>query len=891
MSLVVETAPAAPRPAVVMPTRSSLQRCVDRQCPPGSCDHDDEREPTAESGHDFARMSVRARGPSGLDITEPEDPTEAEADRVAENLMRSESTGDLGVSASGARGAIQREAETPCAEGKCPEEEGKEGEEVVRPKRQGCPDGSIDVPDPRSFYGGGESLPPEVMSSFETRLGQNFSAVRIHTGDRADRAAGSVGALAYTLGNDIVFARGQYRPDTTDGRRLLAHELTHVIQGSGRPNAEAPALSIDHGRSGPVVQRRTLGRQQADGQRVGSDLDEPGVPHSSGTGGQWATPPPEELEKVQNLAGVSTVIDESAAPAAPPAEGAGAGGIEISASAAEQATVEAASARVETATGSPDTETPAREREPGGAEAVPREQGPLLVDDDAPVVGPNQLRKSAFLDELRVAVCAAADAVLKAAGRSTEGCPLVEQVFAYYWGREASRVERAIHRYARTANRVAVARDYIPAITTRVAASVATWALTGQVTGVPEEVLGPGPGPTGEAEGAAIGGISSEGVGGQAALGYLDRTLPATFSLSSLSSLEAVAHDGSEGPAPDVESAGIRSRLGDGRPLDAGVREPFERALAHDFSGVRIHTGAQADWMAGELRARAFAVGPDVAFASGEFAPGTLTGDAVLAHELAHVAQQGAAPGRQQAPADHTPNGLAIMGNSLEREADAAAVAVVATRDRSGRLARLARAAIPRLRSGLSLQRCPGKPAPAVDASGGPGGATLSRSVTIAPTSTGCGGYDMGAIFSVSGGTAPLNGFVVQRIKFDQRRELCGPGALETFQKDYWEAWEVRAGVVYIGTSTSRHDSDGVGDRFRAPSRPSRKGYQFVEGHAKYIHGYQEPRTWGNETEAGSLPATTKPPKGWTDGGAIDRWIRNDFDCCGGGSTSLTSKS
>ena len=65
-----------------------------------------------------------------------------------------------------------------------------------------------------------------------SRFGYDFSNVKIHADETASRSSDSVDARAYTVGNDIVFGQGQYHPDTLDGRRLLAHELTHVIQQS-----------------------------------------------------------------------------------------------------------------------------------------------------------------------------------------------------------------------------------------------------------------------------------------------------------------------------------------------------------------------------------------------------------------------------------------------------------------------------------------------------------------------------------------------------------------------------------------------------------------------------------------------------------------------------------
>jgi hypothetical protein len=66
----------------------------------------------------------------------------------------------------------------------------------------------------------------------EPRFGTDFSAVRVHTDSNAQSLARSVNAQAFTVGNDVVFGAGQYAPESDSGKRLLAHELTHVIQQS-----------------------------------------------------------------------------------------------------------------------------------------------------------------------------------------------------------------------------------------------------------------------------------------------------------------------------------------------------------------------------------------------------------------------------------------------------------------------------------------------------------------------------------------------------------------------------------------------------------------------------------------------------------------------------------
>ncbi|WP_158860099.1 eCIS core domain-containing protein [Lunatibacter salilacus] len=77
---------------------------------------------------------------------------------------------------------------------------------------------------------GGQALSDEVRDFYEPRFGYDFSQVRVHTDTVAAKSAQSINALAYTNGNNVVFNNGQYAPDTESGKRLLGHELTHVVQ-------------------------------------------------------------------------------------------------------------------------------------------------------------------------------------------------------------------------------------------------------------------------------------------------------------------------------------------------------------------------------------------------------------------------------------------------------------------------------------------------------------------------------------------------------------------------------------------------------------------------------------------------------------------------------------
>ena len=69
-----------------------------------------------------------------------------------------------------------------------------------------------------------------MRAVMEPRFGHDFSQVRVHTGGRAAESAQAVNALAYTVGQDVVFGAGQYAPEMGTGKQLLAHELTHVLQ-------------------------------------------------------------------------------------------------------------------------------------------------------------------------------------------------------------------------------------------------------------------------------------------------------------------------------------------------------------------------------------------------------------------------------------------------------------------------------------------------------------------------------------------------------------------------------------------------------------------------------------------------------------------------------------
>jgi hypothetical protein len=108
------------------------------------------------------------------------------------------------------------------------------------PSQEANPQASVD----RALSVPGHPIDAGTRRDMESRFGRDFSRVRLHTDGAAAQSAAAVDAVAYTVGQDVVFGGGRYAPGTADGRRLLAHELAHTVQQAG-PAARAGALSVD----------------------------------------------------------------------------------------------------------------------------------------------------------------------------------------------------------------------------------------------------------------------------------------------------------------------------------------------------------------------------------------------------------------------------------------------------------------------------------------------------------------------------------------------------------------------------------------------------------------------------------------------------------------------
>ena len=162
--------------------------------------------------------AVRAK----LSISQPGDPEEQEADATADRIMRSHT----GVESPDTSCSCGTDEEGMCDE--CRERAAG----ISRRAAGSCPSHATHSVVDTITRSSGRPLDAATRAFFEPHFGQILNQVRIHTDASAASSARSIQAYAFTAGNGIYFASGQYAPDSNSGRRLLAHELTHVSQGS-----------------------------------------------------------------------------------------------------------------------------------------------------------------------------------------------------------------------------------------------------------------------------------------------------------------------------------------------------------------------------------------------------------------------------------------------------------------------------------------------------------------------------------------------------------------------------------------------------------------------------------------------------------------------------------
>jgi hypothetical protein len=205
-------------------------------------------------------------GSGGLRIGAPDDAFEREADRVADQIMaggpmqRNWSLSGVGIGAP-----LQRKCSCGGSDrgsGECEEckKEGKEEAKTLQRKATSSAGPEFAPPIVNEVLNSpGQPLDKATRDFFEPRFGYDFSKVRVHQDEKSQQSATSVEANAYATGNNVVFGKSAYRPQTHEGR-LIAHELAHVIQQSesrvSHRQIGLHATTYPLMRSGPALQRQ-----------------------------------------------------------------------------------------------------------------------------------------------------------------------------------------------------------------------------------------------------------------------------------------------------------------------------------------------------------------------------------------------------------------------------------------------------------------------------------------------------------------------------------------------------------------------------------------------------------------------------------------------------------
>jgi Domain of unknown function (DUF4157) len=177
--------------------------------------------------HDFSQIPVHAKSPASvqakLTVSSPGDIYEQEADQVSNQVMH----------------MTEQQLQRTCACGggcsKCQTEQPNQEHERLQTKRIQANDTGETIAPPTVYEvlrSPGQPLDPAARLFMEPRFGHDFSKLRVHTDAKAAESAQAIGAAAYTVGNDIVFGAGEFNPQNSAGRQLIAHELTHVVQQS-----------------------------------------------------------------------------------------------------------------------------------------------------------------------------------------------------------------------------------------------------------------------------------------------------------------------------------------------------------------------------------------------------------------------------------------------------------------------------------------------------------------------------------------------------------------------------------------------------------------------------------------------------------------------------------
>ena len=475
--------------------------------------------------------------------------------------------------------------------------------------------------------GAGRPLDASTRAAMEPRFGRDFSHVRIHDDAQAGQSAKAVAANAYTVGPRIVFDAGRYRPGAPEGQRLLAHELTHVVQHAGQAPAAAGELAIDES---PARE------EEAD----------------AVAGGMSRNP---SADSMRRAAGPGAIQRQQTAASAASSSG--------NAAATTGGAAAASTRCIEDVVG----EDPLTLTEAGTV---------TIVEFSSPGCNPCRMLRASLEDMCRVfavrppaapvrmfSIDIAEEANEEIGRRYTNGS--VPWIYFYVGGQQKAAYNTALQPDA---------LDQIVGEYTEEASQSGAWkgfksgAKWGGLIGGGLGILGAIGVAASDLEGNAMmlgmlgsvagGVLAGAAIGG--GIGALHGALteekkgsrrrrrrpqpkrraglqnePDELEADTIA-LRALQQRGDAGHRPSESTTASNG----GAPMDVALRSDMESRFGRDFGDVRVHRDAAAHRVADSMQAYAVTEGSDIYFARDSYAPHTPGGRAILAHELAHVVQQ-----------------------------------------------------------------------------------------------------------------------------------------------------------------------------------------------------------------------------------------------------------
>ncbi len=530
-----------------------------------------------------------------LELTTPGDSYEREADRMADFVMRRQYTGIP--------------TEMPSAA------------YVVHPTISRSVSGSVGVAVDtateggiNASRGGGQPMPEALRSQMESGFGTDFSGVRLHTDSRAADLSQGIQAKAFTYGNDIYFNRGQYCPDTTAGQHLIAHELTHVVQQSGKVGRYRNKSSFNFGvadnnimkedefninideKTKPYIELITIVFDKI-------DFDNNGNPYCRGIGGVKYKYNP-NYEFVFPISGGGDIL--------------GNGSLKYFTNQLKNGSFKVTDIKgVGFNSGTYTDFSEADNYEGQGRRYTKADSNGNRIANMSLAVffnGGEALHLGRIDSPSHGCVHVAWDEMLKINYHSVLGITKVDIIYLDIEDKFSNLKKRRKQKHSSNANGQNRVQPKLELTTPgdsyeREADRMADFVMRRQYTGIPTEM--------------------------PSAAYVVHPTISRSVS-------------GSVGVAVSTATKdGINASRGGGQPMPATLRSQMESGFGTDFSGVRLHTDSKAADLSRGIQARAFTYGNDIYFNRGEYQPYSVAGQHLIAHELTHVVQQSGKVGRK----------------------------------------------------------------------------------------------------------------------------------------------------------------------------------------------------------------------------------------------------